>query len=176
MGAERRISIVAGAGGWTKVSVEPNVSAFVRFALNADKRTWRAIELRIVDPTSDVLRSFPLQRVVTAANADWPLALGLSVGIAEEPPADLGAYFERSGRQNRGDERYQLERPAGRRLDAAFYERVARAYREAAAAGLNPRQTLARDSGAAVDTVARWVAEARRRGHLPPGQPGRVTA
>ena len=42
--------------------------------------------------------------------------------------------------------RFLLERPEGRRLDDAFYSRVAEAYRQAAAMFLNPRQTLARDS------------------------------
>jgi hypothetical protein len=70
----------------------------------------------------------------------------------------------------------KLTRPAKRRLPDEFYYDVSIAYTDAVEAGLNPRKTLAADSGAPADTVARWVGEARKRGHLPPGEPGKVTA
>lgn len=71
--------------------------------------------------------------------------------------------------------RYRLKRPAGRRLGDRFYANVARAYRDAVARMLNPRQTIAADTGVADATVAAWVMEARRRGHLPPAEPGKVS-
>ena len=75
-------------------------------------------------------------------------------------------------------DRLRLERPEGRRLDANFYKRVALAYKGALAEGLNPRQTLASESGAAPDTVARWIAKARddKYGYLPKTTAGKASA
>jgi len=78
-------------------------------------------------------------------------------------------------------------RPAGRparpqreplappsRLDDEFLSRVATAYREVAAAGEWPAPALADEAGVSRATVRRWVLEARKRGHLPPGSQGKV--
>ncbi len=102
----------------------------------------------------------------------------LTKSLAGSEPAktlDVPAMFR--GRPRGGmllEDRPRLERPAGKRLDDDFYKRVADAYQGALTELLNPRQTLARDSGSAPDTVARWVKEARRRGYLPETTPGRV--
>ena len=66
--------------------------------------------------------------------------------------------------------RIAFRRPAGRRLTDTFYRDVADAYRRARAAGLDPRKTMAEDAGCSRATVARWIAESRRRGHLPPAE------
>jgi hypothetical protein len=151
----------------------------VQVALESSSRVRGLPSCRLVDPTSETLLSLPLARIETAANAHGVVAVGLALGHTEEPPADLPRHFRRSRRHAAASEaagRFVVERPEGRRLDDGFYVRVAKAYRDAAELGLNPRQELARDSGAAPDTVARWVSEARRRGYLPPGRPGKVTA
>lgn len=70
----------------------------------------------------------------------------------------------------------KLERPATRRLTPEFYRAVARAYTHAVKAGRNPRKALAEASDTPADTVARWIREARRRGYLPPAEPGKVSA
>ena len=73
--------------------------------------------------------------------------------------------------------RPRLKRPKSRReLDDSFYERVGVAYTAAVAHGLPPAKTLAAESDTPPGTVNRWIAEARRRGHLPPAQPGKVSA
>jgi hypothetical protein len=72
--------------------------------------------------------------------------------------------------------RPRLERPAARRLDAAFYERVATAYRAAVRHGLPPAKTLAEDADTPQGTVNRWIAEARHLDYLPKAEPGKVTA
>lgn len=57
-----------------------------------------------------------------------------------------------------------------------FYARVADAYRIFAARGDGrPTSTIAEASGVQKNTAARWVHEARRRGHLPPTTKGRVS-
>jgi hypothetical protein len=151
---------------------------YVRFALNPDRKSVRIVDLRMPNPTSEALRSLPLARIETAANANAAVMLGFALLHKQQPPPDVPDYFRKLGKQRKASERagrFLLERPEGRRLDDGFFIRVARAYREAAALGLNPRQALARDSGSAPDTVARWVAEARKRGYLPKGQAGKVT-
>jgi hypothetical protein len=41
---------------------------------------------------------------------------------------------------------------------------------------MNPGKTLAEDTGTPQGTVNRWIAGARVRGYLPPGEPGKVSA
>lgn len=64
--------------------------------------------------------------------------------------------------------------PPARPVPDAFYADVAQAYRELS--GLTPKPILeiAREAGVGLRTAQGWVAEARKRGHLPPGQRGRV--
>jgi hypothetical protein len=177
MSEEKRVSFVAGPAGWVEVTW-PGGTAYAHFQLNDDRKTWRIDELRFPDPTASMVRSFPLNRIETAANAAIG-SLGLAIGRGQVPPKDLAAWFDRARtRQAKSAAagRYVLERPEGRRLEDGFYALVAHAYRGATGAGLDPRQTLARDSGAAPDTVARWIGEARRRGFLPPTTAGKITA
>jgi hypothetical protein len=175
---ESRLSLAPGPAGWVEVTLPDSSPVYVRFALKPDRKTWRLDRLLLVDPTGDALRGFPLSRVEAAANANALVALGLAVGRNQDDPTDVPGWFRKYRARAKTMEaagRYLLERPKSRRLDDAFYARVAEAYRGAVAQGLNPRQTLARDSGAAPDTVARWVGEARRRHFLPKGQPGKIT-
>jgi hypothetical protein len=39
-----------------------------------------------------------------------------------------------------------------------------------------PRKTIVADTGAADATVAAWIMQARKRGFLPPAEPGKVSA
>jgi hypothetical protein len=162
-------------GGWTKATW-PGGAGKVRFTRNRDRKTWRVAELRIDDPTDEALRGFSRVRLENAANAHGLVVMGLAMGHKETPPANLEDMFR--GMKPVPLDRLRLKRPKGKRLDESFFKQVAIAYKGAVAEGLNPRQTLARDSGAAPDTVARWIGEARRpdRGYLPPAEPGKVSA
>jgi hypothetical protein len=136
----------AGAEGWHEVTWESG-AARVRF----DKTgTGKITDVWVTEPTPQNLRRIPLARIETTVAA----------GSDHAPHA-----------------RYRLHRPAKRKLGPEFYANVATAYRDAVARGNpNPRKQLAADTGAADATVAAWIMEARKRGHLPPGQPGKVTA
>jgi hypothetical protein len=155
-----------------------------------DEKYWRVAEVRVLDPTPAALRTFPLIRIEHAANADGVLALALAIRRFEEEPADLPSWFRSNVEpiperlvdrvyewfeRPSSEDRFRLRRPAGRNLGDGFYREVARAYTAAVAAGLNPRKALAEDAATPADTVARWTAEVRRRGYLPPAKPGRVT-
>lgn len=59
-------------------------------------------------------------------------------------------------------------------LTDEFLDQLAAAYRELAAAKRAPAPAIAEQTGRPVGTVHRWIAEARKRGYLPPAQRGRV--
>jgi hypothetical protein len=63
--------------------------------------------------------------------------------------------------------------PPGRPRPDSFYQQVADDYLAAASVSARPSVNLATAAGVPVTTVRGWVAEARRRGLLPPGQKGR---
>jgi hypothetical protein len=63
--------------------------------------------------------------------------------------------------------------PPGRPRPDSFYQQVASDYLAAASVSARPAVNLAKGAGVPVTTVRGWVAEARRRGFLPPGQKGR---
>jgi hypothetical protein len=117
-------------------------------------------------PTTALLRDIPLARIEAAANAD-PLAREWAArALGGEVPELAKAAAAR---------RVKLRAPKKRLLDDAHYQLVADAYRGAVANGLSPAKTLADESGVPQGTVNRWIGESRRRGYLPPGEPGRVT-
>ena len=172
----RQITIIPGPGGWADIDWRPDTETYVRFALNPDHKTVRIVDLRMPLPTTEALRSLPLARIETAANAGAIVMLAFAMQHTQDPPADVPDFFRKNRKRHEKSTaagRFILERPEGRRLDDGFYIRVAKAYSDALARGLNPRPTLARDTQSAVDTVARWIGEARRRGYLPPTTPGK---
>jgi DNA-binding XRE family transcriptional regulator len=62
-----------------------------------------------------------------------------------------------------------------RKLTDDFLKLIAEEYRKHALAGsLRPSVEIAQQYGAPVATIRRWVADARRAGHLPPGLKGRI--
>ena len=141
--------------------------AVAYFRLRAAER-WYIAQITVGTPTTELLRDVPLARIETAANADPEVRAWLEKSA---DPETVERARRAAGRRPR------LKRPPGRRLDDAFYRRVAKAYRAAVAHGLPPVKTLAADSETPPGTVSRWIAEARKpsRGFLPPGEQGRVT-
>jgi len=99
--------------------------------------------------------------------------LMLAAGFHQEPPPDM--FTKPPPKGIKLEPRFRLTRPAGKRLDDGFYRDVAHAYQSAVALGLRPRQAIVGDTGAADATVAGWIIEARKRGYLPPAEPGKVT-
>lgn len=68
----------------------------------------------------------------------------------------------------------RIKVPPGRRRPDAFYASVARAYTSLAARHRRPAAELAEINDVPVTTVHRWIKEARARGLLPPGAPGKA--
>ncbi|MEU3033497.1 hypothetical protein [Streptomyces griseoaurantiacus] len=76
--------------------------------------------------------------------------------------------------QDPGDAPPPLARPEGRITDE-FLNDLARSYRWLVASGdTAPAAAIAKQTGAPVATVRRWIVNARQRGMLPPGRPGRA--
>jgi hypothetical protein len=145
--------------------------ASVQFTLKNVGR-WEVARVLIEKPTAALMRDVPLARIEQAVNA------------SAKADKEMWDWLEQGGGQEwikqqkqRAAKRPRLQRPASRRgLDDEFYELVAAAYRGAVIAGLPPSKTLAEDSDTPPGTVNRWIAESRRRGHLPPAEPGKVSA
>jgi hypothetical protein len=126
------------------------------------------VELRVDGPLSaELLRSIPVGRIEAAANAQLhPSAASPFDGEwlgAEAWPAPDPAVL-----------------PAGLRRDATggypdeFYDAVAVVYRQLAAASHRPVAQMAGANDVPLTTAQRWVKEARRRGLLAPGRPGKA--
>lgn len=171
------LNLWPGPGGWVYVDWG-NGRAWIRFGRDEHNKLARVTEAHLSEPTAETLRQIPLGRIAAAVRADIAVQLPLAIGLDKKlPPEFLSAPPEKFGELvEKHKPRYRLERPASRRLNDAFFENVARAYRDALSRGLKPRQALAADTGAARDTVAGWILQSRRRGYLPPAQPGKAIA
>ncbi len=175
--------VVPGWGGWAEATWhrgEPDeVVAYVRLELGPLPVTRvRVVELRIAEPWVRNYRELPVGRIEAAVGADAATFADLSAHLDRELPQNDPAEFFATKKQIAGRpfKRYRLKRPTSRRLPDSFYRQVADAYQDAVFFGLNPRKVLADDAETPADTVARWVTTARKRGHLPPARPGRVSA
>ena len=129
----------------------------VRFTPREDGRL-RIDGLRVEGRVSaEVLRSIPVGRIEAAANAQ--------LGHTAEPPRrrPVGARVPDSLRSN-----------AVRGYPDAFYDSIAAAYRTLVTTTSKPVSELAAANDVPVTTAQRWVKEARRRGLLSPGHPGKA--
>jgi hypothetical protein len=169
------LKLTPAAGGWVHADWGDG-KAWVRFAKDRRDKLTRITELHVSDPSPGSLRRIPLKRIQAAATMRGAglVQLMLAAGINEQPPPDMFSAPVPKGMDL--SRRFRLKRPAGKRLDDAFYKDVAHAYQSAVAFGFNPRKAIVEDTGAADATVAGWVLEARKRRYLPKARPGRVSA
>ena len=177
---EQPLEVIPGWGGWAQVTWRggkgETVVAYVRFRED-ERLLMRVSELHVTEPWVYLHRELPLGRIENAVNASFDARFELHENIDKDPGVDLAQFFQMKTAIKKGmSPRYRLERPASRRLGDDFYRQVAEAYTDAIAFGLNPRKTLATDSDTPADTVARWIRQSRRRGFLPPAEPGKVSA
>jgi len=148
-------------------------------------------------PTAELLRSVPVGRIEAAANAQLTIVEDRVVPAAiphrpgrepraahdgwetSDPVRAVARPAARAG--DVPDHRVPDHRVADHRVaDGArgrpdrFYRDVARAYRDLAQSSARPAADLAEASGVPTTTAHRWIKEARRRGFLPPGRPGKA--
>ncbi|MEJ7766151.1 MAG: hypothetical protein WKF86_11710, partial [Acidimicrobiales bacterium] len=90
----------------------------------------------------------------------------------DDADVTLGDLRSRAKEGTEGRPRVPLGRPGETPEDRDdFYRRVAKAYTSAAVDSGRPAAVLAEENETPIDTVHRWVKEARRRGHLAAGRP-----
>ncbi|GAA3078263.1 hypothetical protein [Streptosporangium carneum] len=159
--------------GWTAITGPKDTEVRARIEQNPDGR-WTVTGVLVEGEaiTSDTLRKISLGRLEALANTDLA-ALALSLEQQEQPEDDqltLGELRALAAAPA-SSARTPLGRPDG---SDAFYQEVARAYASAAAESSRPAVVLAQEAGVLVSAVHRWVREARRRGHLPPGKKGKA--
>jgi hypothetical protein len=180
------------AGSWTTGSLPIGMGGWIAFA-NEDVPDWVYVRVqenehgRLVITElflarervdSATLRALPLGRIETLAN---------SSPIAEEIRAKMNQPL-RPGVEPVGGERRppwkpreiisptphlpHLAVPKGTKPDR-FFKEAAELYGELAKHSRRPAADLAERSGVSVASMHRWIAEARRRGYLPPAGRGR---
>jgi hypothetical protein len=169
---------------WYEWRQRPALSAevFVRVAGRHDGRLG-ITELRIVgEPSSELLRSIPVGRIEAAANAQLTVLDDAvtpaprrrrrrAVATATAPKAASTTTSARPD-NDKGWEQPSASRTRGR--PDRFYADIAAAYLDLARSSRRPAADLAEDHDVPVTTVHRWIKEARRRGHLAPGRPGKA--
>lgn len=116
------------------------------------------VDLHVAGEVSaEVLRAVPVGRIEASANAQ------LHASAPGTPARRASATIPE-----------RLRTTAVRGYPDAFYTAVASAYRHLAAATSRPVAELAAANDVPVTTAQRWVKEARRRGLLAPGRPGKA--
>lgn len=152
-----------------------DVQLRVRVEAHDDGRLGLA-ELRVIgQPTSELLRAIPLGRMEAAANAQLTV---VDDHIEPTPPRrrrppnvtvttnDLGWDMPVAPPV--------LRSASTRGRPDAFYREIATRYRVFARTSRRPAIDIAEKYGVPVTTAHRWIREARRRGYLPPGRPGKA--
>ena len=133
-------------------------------------------------PSAELLRAIPVGRIEAAANAqlsvvDEVIVTNPLVNPRVRPlrPPAAGADGWETTDPTRAVPRNQG--PDGARSRGrpdVFYREVADVYLDLAQASHRPASDIAAQHGVPVSTAHRWVKEARRRGFLPPGRPGKT--
>lgn len=186
---------------WYEWRQEPPLAATVHVRVVADAGGRLGLaELRIVgEPTSELLRAIPVGRIEAAANAQLTVVDDAVTpgsvraherrrtagrpgpngrpdrngGANAEPGAGTWADADPGGWAAPGPGRAAgAPRTQGR--PDRFYAEIADAYRHLAPSSRRPAGELAARYDVPVTTVHRWVKEARRRGFLAPGRPGKA--
>ena len=144
------------------------------------------------EPTAELLRAIPVGRIEATANAQLTIVADAIVPLAEGRPVPHRPRWPRGAPPPEPPEVDGWDTPeptrparrprAGRAPGAAhaargrpdrFYREVAAAYLDLAQASARPAADLAQTHGIPTTTAHRWIKEARRRGFLPPGRPGK---
>jgi hypothetical protein len=171
------------ADGWYEWRQEPPLAQSVRVRVGvADGGRLVLTGLHIDgSPSADLLRAIPVGRIEATANAQ----LSVTHHAIDTPPV-LNVRARPVAPPVVGDLGWEMVEPAlavpraapagsvrSRGRPDVFYRQVADVYLDFAQHSPRPACDLADRHGVPVSTAHRWVKEARRRGFLPPGRPGK---
>jgi hypothetical protein len=161
-------------GGWVAYSYGPDLEDWVLARLESgDHGRLHVAELHVSSSSrvsSDLLRRIPLGSLEAMANA--PAAAKMIRPTLDVPGAEPAAVQRPGGATYPTPTVLSLNVPKGRKSEG-FYERVAEVYTSLAQRSRRPAADIAEACDTPVVTVHRWVAEARKRGYLPPAERGR---
>jgi hypothetical protein len=133
-------------------------------------------------PSAELLRAIPVGRIEATANAqlcviDDVIVANTPVNPRTRPlaaPAAPGDGWETTDPARAIPRVHRPEVARSRGRPDLFYREVADVYLDLAQASHRPASDIAAQHGVPVSTAHRWVKEARRRGFLPPGRPGKT--
>jgi hypothetical protein len=151
----------------------PGCRALVQFVPHEVEGRLRAID--VILKAHDVLdvriwRAFPLARIESRANEPATRRLLLEyANLAELAPVPDVLPTEVEGRMS-----LTVARPVRPPYPDTVYKTVASHYRWCVRWGHPPAQVIAEFNDVPTSTVYGWISEARRRGFLEPGRPGRA--
>jgi hypothetical protein len=131
-------------------------------------------------PSADLLRAIPVGRIEATANAQLAATYepehshngeesSISTRARPVNPPDGGV----EGWQTTDPHRAITRARRANKTDI-FYQQIAEVYLDLAQGSHRPASDIADTHGVPVTTAHRWVKEARRRGFLPPGRPGKT--
>lgn len=158
--------------------LEGGGTVHVRFDDAEDGRLV-VVELYLASPAIDsrLLKSIPLERLEAVVNQP-DTAKRLRERLLEPNTPKMPSFDQpdwRTAMRVRRQVRARVELPEARgRYPDQFYEDVASAYGWCVANGEQPAVAIADANEVDVNTVRRWIKEARRRGALPAGRQGRT--
>lgn len=134
-------------------------------------------------PSASLLRAIPLGKIEATANAQFA-ATGDLTGVPPTasnlrarpvaPPAATATGWDTVDPAVALARTEPVQRHRTRGRPDTFYQEVATVYRTYAQTSTGPARDIADQRGVPISTAHRWVKEARRRGFLPPGHPGKI--
>jgi hypothetical protein len=161
---------------WYEWRQEPPLAVAVQVRVTAGAGGRVALSGLRIDgtPTADLLRAIPIGRIEATANAQLAATVEAEhespINVRPRPvsPPDAGI-----GGWETTDPSRAVTRSRSTNKTDIFYQQVAEVYLELAQGSHRPASDIADSHGVPVTTAHRWVKEARRRGFLPPGRPGK---
>jgi hypothetical protein len=134
-------------------------------------RSWRQLPIDVIEAHANAI---PNIRTVLTAEPKEPVPdLDGLDGFFEGEPRSVLA-LGRARAFDGGEVEPAVLRPPSGSLSDDFLRHLAEVYRWQVAAGQPPALVIAAQTGAPAGTARRWIAEARRRGFLPPGRRGKA--
>lgn len=165
-------------GDWYEWRQQPTLPSTVHVRVEAhDDGRLGLAELRVIGQlSSDLLRAIPVGRIEATANAQLTVVDAAVVPAPTRRRRNAPLRHPRPPTPNdTGWEQPPSDAPgAPRGRPDRFYADIAAEYQDLTSSSRRPAADLADRHSVPVSTTHRWIKEARRRGLLAPGRPGKA--